>query len=144
MNIRNPMKRRMLLRAILLGATAGVSARALAFSARGTLVVTPGLAERATQCVSDDRFVGELGACYLADSNEEGSVPFLLERIGERWPAGTTDLVGLPSHSLRRALASIALRDFEQADVVLVDGWVLARSEARLYAVAYMVRREGN
>lgn len=140
MNIQNPMKRRMVLRAILLGATAAVTGRVLAFAAWGRVVAGSGLAERATQCVPDDRLVAELGGCYLADSAREASVPYLLARIGERWPAGTTDLVRLPPRSLRRALASIALRDFERADVVLVDGWVLARSEARLYAVAHLVR----
>jgi hypothetical protein len=141
MSVRAGVKRRVVLRAMLLGALAAVFARGTAFASRDGAAASRGLAERAAECVPTDRLLAELGARYLADTGTEASVSSLLARIAERWPAGATDLAQLSPRSLRRALAIIVQRDLERADVVLVDGWVLARSEARLYAVAQLVRR---
>jgi len=141
MNLQSPMKRRLVLRAVLLGAAALASPRSFAFAVRAVVVARRGLAERASQCLASDPLVAALGAGYLGATGKEASIAHLLGRIGERWPAGAPDLAHLSNRSLRLALASIALRDFERADVIVVDGWVLARSEARLYALAHLVRR---
>ena len=137
---RNSMRRRLLLHAMLLGVAAASSARAFALATRGVGGAGHGLTERVARCLDLDPQVVALGAAYLGAVGQEASVAHLLERIGERWPSGVTGLARLSARSLRLALADIALRDFARADVVLVDGWVLARSEARLYALAHLVR----
>ncbi len=141
MNLQSPMKRRLVLRAVLLGAAALASPRSFAFAVRAVVVARRGLAERASQCLASDPLVAALGAAYLGAGDQEASVSHLIEQIAERWPTGAHELEHLSKRSLRLALASIALRDFERADVIVVDGWVLARSEARLYALAHLVRR---
>ncbi|OIR07133.1 hypothetical protein GALL_107220 [mine drainage metagenome] len=137
---RNSMKRRLVLRSMLLGAVL-VLCRSFAFSASAADLAQPGLAERVARCLDPDPQVAALGVGYLEAVRQEASVAHLLERIGERWPSGVSGLACLSARSLRRALADIALRDFARVDVVRVDGWVLARSEARLYALAHLVRQ---
>lgn len=137
----NSMRRRLMLHAMLLGVAAASSARAMVLANRAVGDDRRGLAASVARCLDPDPQVAALGAGYLGETGQEASVAHLLERIGERWPGGVPGLASLSAHSLRLALADIALRDFTRADVVLVDGWVLARSEARLYALAHLVRR---
>lgn len=141
MKRRYSLRRRLLLQAMLLGVAAASSAGGFALVTGAFGGTRRGLAERVARCLNQDPQVSALGAGYVGLVGREASVAHLLERIGERWPSGVPGLARLSARSLRLALAGIALRDFSRADVVLVDGWVLARSEARVYALAHLVRR---
>jgi hypothetical protein len=76
-----------------------------------------------------------LGRAYLAETPEEASPPLLACCIGEACGAEPGMLAALPEPALRRTLADAVRRDFARGDTVVVRGWVLARSEARLYAL---------
>lgn len=43
---------------------------------------------------------------------------------------------------LRQSLHGVLRSEFRAGDVVRVDGWVLSRSEARFYALSYLVARD--
>ena len=44
-------------------------------------------------------------------------------------------------HRMIRRIEELTLNAWPALQTVLVDGWVLSRSEARLYALAHLVRR---
>jgi hypothetical protein len=75
-----------------------------------------------------------LGAAYLRRAPEEAEAASLVARLFpgvasaalERWPDG----------ALRAALAGRLAEDFAQSRTVVLQGWVLSRSEARLFAAA--------
>lgn len=140
MSLDRGVSRRAALRAILVGTLTAAWTRGAGAALWDSPALGEGLADRAAACVSMDRLLAQLGVCYLRNADAEASIPLLLSRIGERWPDGTKALERLSFKSLRYALAAIVRRDLERTDVVLVDGWVLARSEARLYAIAHLVR----
>ena len=54
-----------------------------------------------------------------------------------------TTLAGLPlpSHidQLKARLAQLRRRDFERGEIVIVDGWILARTEARACALLTLI-----
>lgn len=80
------------------------------------------------------RHARAIGRRYLAlvpaEADEGNLLAALLAGSG---PAD--DLATLKSHVRRRRQ-----QDFERGDVVVIDGWVLARSETRLCALASLVR----
>ena len=49
------------------------------------------------------------------------------------------DGINVRADGLLDQLRQSAVREFAAGDVVLIDGWVLARSEARLFAAASLV-----
>lgn len=67
-----------------------------------------------------------LGAVYAADEPAEAAN---LARLADGLPADRT--------AARRSVAA----DFTAGHVVVVDGWVLARTEARLALMAWSTRR---
>lgn len=67
-----------------------------------------------------------VGAIYAADTPEDAAH---VDRL-------TTELPQDPASAQRRIAA-----DFTMGDVVAVDGWVLARTEARLALVAWSTRQ---
>jgi hypothetical protein len=76
-----------------------------------------------------------LGRAYLAEARQEASPTQLACRIGEACGAGPGALAALPEPAVRHALAAAVRRDFTTGNTVVVRGWVLARTEARLYAL---------
>ena len=82
-------------------------------------------AERVRAIFSDPSGADNIGRAYLRSAPEEADPAFLARVLGLD---NATDL--------RRMLAARNKRDFECGDVVLVEGWVLARSEARACAHA--------
>lgn len=106
-----------------------------------------GLAEQAPDAQNGEdwllRMAGEpqatraLGRAYLAAHPDEQNgarlrtalLDALAATLGDRQPATLT-----PGEALA-ALRRLVRRDYLEAQVVLVDGWLLSRSEARLYAL---------
>jgi hypothetical protein len=85
----------------------------------------------------DERALAAIGARYLYDRPDEADVGSLrLFVFGDR----SATSVG----ALCRIACEQAARDFARADVVVIEGWVLARTEARLFALAHLrARRAG-
>jgi hypothetical protein len=70
--------------------------------------------------------IGLVGAAYLALTPDEASREKLLELVPE--------LAGVRRREIEAQLGLLAERvrdDFAAGDTVVIDGWVLARSEAR-------------
>ncbi len=70
-------------------------------------------------------FLVGLGRRYLDSAPEDGDRQ-LLQRV-----LGIEDSGMIPVGRTRRRIQ----QEFRRGDIVLVDGWYLARSEARLYAL---------
>ena len=66
---------------------------------------------------------------YLETNPDEASTSLLLKRLG------IPNVVENDSEQ-KRHLAELRQRDFETADVLFVDGWMISRTEARLCVLA--------
>lgn len=80
--------------------------------------------------------IRDIGEAYLARADGEPDLASLIEGMPPLFaPDGglRADLSAAEAHA--RFDERVA-RDFERGDVVTVDGWVLARTEARLCAMA--------
>ena len=87
--------------------------------------------------LGDLRGAREIGARYLALEPAERSADVLarhLLRDPHKIAFSVTDTA-----ALRQALAAGRTRDFASGDTVIIDGWILARTEARLCALAAIV-----
>ncbi len=73
-----------------------------------------------------------LGRSYLSLHPEEANV----ERL---WPALVGSRVPSEANELELHLAELRRRDFEDGEILIVDGWVLARTEARACALMVLV-----
>ena len=88
------------------------------------------LGREITRIFRDREAARSVGRCYLASHPEEvAGARLLAAELGRQQlspPAG---------EGLRRALADRRRQDFEDGAVVVVGGWVLARTEARACAL---------
>ena len=57
---------------------------------------------------------------------------------GARGQALTAELAAIPGHAREEHLRERALDDLSKLDIVVVDGWVMARSEADLCAAVHL------
>ncbi len=75
-----------------------------------------------------------IGERYLAKTPEENDRAVLAARL----PDGAADFVmkGTNAEAVTAALRARRTREFGVGDTVVVEGWLLARSEARLCALA--------
>jgi hypothetical protein len=81
---------------------------------------------------------GALGAGreYLRQVPAEASPGVLTARVAERLPGGLGTIDTAPDGRLRELLLSAAAEDFRDLRTMELHGWVLARTEARLCALA--------
>jgi len=111
----------------------------------GSTTVGPaaGPAEVIASFFADADAAARIGAAYLSVVPAEGDVDFLLGALApegvtpEEWWAG----VGLPE--LQRTIRAAAHADFATGDVADLEGWQLARAEARLAALFTVTRLSG-
>lgn len=75
-----------------------------------------------------------IGMRYLANAPEERDAGFLARELFDR--IGGVPRTAPERAAARRMIAARRARDFATSDTVLIDGWILARSEARLCALA--------
>jgi hypothetical protein len=84
-----------------------------------------------------------LGQRYLATVPEEGDAGLLMQRLSTAVgvPVGSSEhpTEQLSTARLRELLKEGIQQDFERYDVVQLDGWVLARTECRLCALAVLI-----
>jgi len=75
-----------------------------------------------------------IGARYLAMVPEEGDHAMLAAELF----SGATQPLGTPIafDKLRQTLAARRERDFASGDTIIIGGWIVARTEARLCALA--------
>jgi hypothetical protein len=119
-----------------------ISVTLLPWLARSSLATHPLQASHATASEEAERHLLSLfsdlqapravGNRYLALYPAEADRELL--RVGVIESAGTPDLKGL-----RASLAHRCREDFRNGDTVIVDGWVLARTEARTCALTTLI-----
>jgi hypothetical protein len=74
-----------------------------------------------------------IGRRYLADHPDEADAGRLAHQL-----FGKDGAAPVTAADLRRAVDAARSRDFARSDTVVIDGWLLARSEARLCALALL------
>jgi hypothetical protein len=81
------------------------------------------------------RGAGALGTAYLEGSPDEARPEALVSILLE----GVPPPLAAARESLAPRLHARHRRDFETGNVIEVDGWILGRTEARLYALASLL-----
>ena len=82
--------------------------------------------------VNDQRSAGRIGELYIAGNPLESDVELLASEV--------TDGGAVANRiALRRRFAALRERDFTNEDIVIVEGWVLARVEARICALIHLL-----
>jgi hypothetical protein len=76
-----------------------------------------------------------VGQAYLDAVPEEASLPLLVDLISQGIPGGRRTIRGESSDRLRGLLVDRIGVDFEQGHVLSVRGWLLSRTEVRLYSL---------
>ncbi len=76
-----------------------------------------------------------LGRAYLRLHPEEAAPEPLVEQLLPGAGRGSESLRRLTTSDLREAARRQRERDFARGDTVVIDGWILARTEARLCAL---------
>jgi hypothetical protein len=77
-----------------------------------------------------------LGRCYLAQRPEERGSAILHDLIWRECTEEEKQAARAATASLQQVLNAAQLRDFARGHTIVLDGWVLSRTEARLYALA--------
>jgi hypothetical protein len=77
-----------------------------------------------------------VGRDYLRQVSAEASPGVLTARVAERLPGGLGTIDTVSDDRLRELLLSATAEDFRDLRTVELDGWVLAKTEARLCALA--------
>ena len=91
--------------------------------------------------IADRRAIAAFARAYLRKHPEERSVGFLAGQLGLSPDRSAVRRPLVPTEA-RRKLAQLRERELREGDVVFVEGWLFARSEARLCALAWL-RRAG-
>ncbi len=82
--------------------------------------------------VNDRGSAKDIGQIYLATNPEEGH----LDRLA-------VDFIGSDTlydpEGLRKKIANLRVRDFKNEDTAIIDGWILARVEARVCALLWLL-----
>ena len=94
------------------------------------------LASALTTLFKDPEGAAAIGRRYLALYPEEADAEHLAAALFQapKPPRATTD-------ALRSELSHQRQQDFRDGDVVVVDGWLLARSEARACALSTLLQQ---
>jgi hypothetical protein len=82
-----------------------------------------------------------IGREYLRLVPAEASAAALAARVVERLPGGSRTVDAASDDRLRELLLGATLEDFEALRTVELHGWLLARTEARLCALAALRER---
>ena len=80
-----------------------------------------------------------VGLAYLRGVPAEASEETLTERIRSDLSRSEDELCGTDFESLRKLLRLRTRRDFEEGRTVRLEGWIMSRTEARLFALATLV-----
>jgi hypothetical protein len=131
------LPRRLGRRTFLLGA--GGLAASLVWRSVGSwpfLGATPSRSERLAGFLKHERGARSVGREYLRAVPAEASPRVLTVRVGERLPGGLGAVDAASDGRLRELLLRAAEEDFQDLRTVELHGWVLARTEARLCALA--------
>ena len=131
--------RRMRRRTFLLG-TAGLGVT-LAWRSVGSWPFrggSPSSSERLAELLQSVEGARSVGLEYLRQVPGEASPAVLTARVAERLPGGLRAIDAASPRRLRELLSSAVAEDFRDLRTLELQGWVLARTEARLCALAVL------
>lgn len=137
---RAPLGRRRLVTLLALAGAwfCGRAGRVLATTDSDGLVA----ADRLVGLLEPSRAVLAVGDAYLRTRHRDGaSLADLTGMVLRDIDAGVGEVDD--PRALRRALRRRMASEFERGDMVIVDGWMLSATEARLYAVAALGAKRG-
>lgn len=97
---------------------------------------SPSRSERLAQLLKHVEGARSVGWEYLQQVPAEASAAVLTVRVAERLPGGLAVIDTASDARLRELLLRAAAEDFQDLRTMELDGWVLARTEARLCALA--------
>jgi hypothetical protein len=92
--------------------------------------------ERLASLLKDVEGARGVGRDYMRQVPGEASPGVLTARVAERLPGGLGTIDTASGDRLRELLLSAASEDFRDLRTMELDGWVLAKTEARLCALA--------
>ena len=98
--------------------------------------------ERLAGLLTHEESARLVGREYLRVVPTEASTRLLTVRVVERLPGGSRTLEATNDDRLRELVLRATVEDFEDLRTIELHGWVLARTEARLCALAAL--REGS
>jgi len=146
MNRRLVHRRRALALGLALGTSAAGAIVLRRFIAGPTLgTPRPALRDALHSVFSDPEATRRLGIAYLRDEPWEASIDLLLRGLpiaGDTGVQAAATAIADPAAVLARVGAA-STAEFANGDTVVVDGWELGRSEARLAALYAALRVSG-
>lgn len=126
--------------ALLVGAGARSAIGGIANGAASVTHVRPSLADNLAAILGDaDSAVG-VGRAFLEARPEEGDLEGLVRRIVGRSPELEAHLERRQVEDARRVLLARHRADWAEARMVRVKGWLLSETEARMCALAALIR----
>ena len=101
------------------------------------LAATPetAVANRLRDLLTHRASAARIGRAYLESEPHEADVGLLVRDLAADWPGGPAALAELPETTLARLVSDRTRRDFAEGETVMLDGWVLSRTELRLCAL---------
>jgi hypothetical protein len=128
--------RRIPRRTFLLGAAGLGASLAWGFGASPFRAAPLSRSERLASVLKHVDGARGVGREYLRQVSTEASPGVLTARVAERLPGGLGTIDTVSDDRLRELLLSATAEDFRGLRTVELDGWVLAKTEARLCALA--------
>lgn len=102
-------------------------------------IVPADAGERLAALLAHRESAAAVGSAYLRGAPDEADLVVLVGLIASDLPGGRPALRRATDDDLRHLLADRTRLDFEQERTVSVRGWILSRTEARLYGVVALV-----
>jgi hypothetical protein len=84
-----------------------------------------------------------IGSEFLRSRPDEAEPALLVAALAEGVPGGATAIAGAGEWELRAILSARSTDDFAAGRTVMLRGWILSETEARLCALAVLVPRRG-
>lgn len=92
-------------------------------------------ANRLAMLLADPQAARRVGVEYLRLRPDEAAAPVLVDAIAAGLPGGRAAVATRSTRQLRALLAAATCADFKHDRTVVLEGWILSATEARLAAL---------
>ena len=83
--------------------------------------------------------IQEIGEAYMAQAADaESDLPMLIDQLPAFFDTNGAILTDLSADTIQRRYSDRVAADFESGETAVVNGWVLARTEARVCALVVL------
>jgi hypothetical protein len=98
------------------------------------------MTSRLSQTIGDQVAAKRFGVSYLRDNPEEAGIEQLVERIDTGLLAEFGQGMNIDDPQLlAKHMDQLVRNEYRRCEAIRVDGWILSRSEARLYALVALL-----